>query len=112
QVVLSLRPDARPGLIAPVTLESERLLLRPFRMDDLASLLAIHSRPEVARWLYWEPRDEAAVRAALERKAEPSTLRADGDATSFAVVLKETSELIGDASFVLVSAEHRQGEIG
>ena len=93
-------------------LESERLLLRPFAANDLRSLFAIHSRPDVARWLYWEPRTEDEVRAALERKVASATLAADGDSLGFAVVLKATSAVIGDASLFLVSAEHRQGEIG
>src|SRR5205823_2812496 len=52
--------------------ETQRLLLRPFKPGDHEALLAIHSRPEVARYLYWEPRDEEQVRLALEAK-----LRAD-----------------------------------
>ena len=91
---------------------SERLLLRPFVAGDFEALLSIHSRDEVARWLYWEPRDEDEVRAALQRKIESTTLREDGDTLSFAVVLEATSEVIGDASIFLLSARHRQGEIG
>ena len=94
------------------SLESERLLLRPFREGDLQPLLAMHSRPEVARYLYWEPRDEHEVRQALARKLERSRLEADGDGIAFAAVLKSSSELIGDCSVFLVSVEHRQGEIG
>jgi RimJ/RimL family protein N-acetyltransferase len=95
-----------------LSLESERLLLRPFHPDDFEALLAMQSRPDVARWLYWEPRSAAEVRAALEKKIEGSSLRNDGDSLSFAVVLKATSEVIGDGSFFLLSAEHRQGGIG
>jgi RimJ/RimL family protein N-acetyltransferase len=88
------------------------LVLRPFTPEDFESLFAIQSRPEVARCLYWEPRDADEVRAALERKIEGSTLRKDGDSLSFAVVLKASSEVIGDGSLFLLSAKHRQGEIG
>jgi RimJ/RimL family protein N-acetyltransferase len=93
-------------------LESERLLLRPFVASDQEALFSIHSRPEVARWLYWEARDEAEVRAALEKKIAGTTLERDGDSLSLAVVLKATSEVVGDATLFLLSAEHRQGEIG
>jgi RimJ/RimL family protein N-acetyltransferase len=93
-------------------LESERLLLRPFTADDFDALFAIQSRSDVTRWLYWEPRSEDQVRASLEKRIASSTLTNDGDLLSFAVVLKSSSEVIGDGSLFLLSAEHRQGEIG
>jgi RimJ/RimL family protein N-acetyltransferase len=94
------------------TLESERLLLRPFAPDDFDALFAMHSHPEVTRWLPWGPRDRDEVRAVLEKKLHGSTLDEDGDALSFAVVLKPSKEVIGDGSLWLVSAEHRLGEVG
>jgi RimJ/RimL family protein N-acetyltransferase len=94
-----------PAVAHHFSLETERLLLRPFAPGDFESLLAIQSRPDVARWLYWEARDADAVRAALEEKLGDSGL-------SFATVLKSTGELIGDCSVFTVSDEHRQGEIG
>jgi RimJ/RimL family protein N-acetyltransferase len=93
-------------------LESERLILRPFNADDFDALFAIQSRSDVSRWLYWGPRNEDEVRATLERKMASSTLVNDDDSLSFAVVLKSSSEVIGDGSLFLLSAEHRQGEIG
>jgi RimJ/RimL family protein N-acetyltransferase len=93
-------------------LESERLLLRPFVEDDLDALFAIQSRAEVARWLYWEPRSREEVREWLAKRIAGFTFADDGDGLAFAVVLKESSEVIGDGVLILVSAEHRQGEIG
>jgi len=93
-------------------LETERLLLRPFTEDDLDALFAMQSHPEVTRWLPWGPRDRDEVRAALEKKLKSSPLREDGDAVSLAVVLKSSSEVIGDGSLWLVSAEDRLGEVG
>jgi RimJ/RimL family protein N-acetyltransferase len=75
-------------------------------------LFAIQSRADVARWLYHEARDADEVRAALERKIGETSLAGDGDSLSLAVELKATGEMIGDALLVLVSAEHRTGEIG
>src|SRR5207248_1747141 len=76
------------------------------------AVLAMQSRADVARWLYWEPRGEQEVRAVLEEKVARTSLREEGDALNFAVVLKETSEVIGDIVLFLVSARHRQAEIG
>ena len=93
-------------------LETDRLRLRQFTTDDFDALFAIQSRSDVARWLYWEPQSEDEVRASLEKKIGSTTLANDGDALSLAVVLKSSSELIGNGSVFLLSAEHRQGEIG
>ena len=46
-------------------LETERLLLRPFVGGDFDALFAMHSRADVARWTYWEPRSEEEVRKTL-----------------------------------------------
>lgn len=107
------RPRARMAMTGlarvPISypLESKRLRLRPFTAGDLDALLAIQSRPDVARWLYWEPRGEEEVRAALEKKMTETTLENDGDSLSLAIVLKESSDLICDALLLLMSAEHR-----
>jgi RimJ/RimL family protein N-acetyltransferase len=93
-------------------LETERLLLRPFVPDDFAALYAIQSRPDVVRWLYWGPRDEDEVRDVLEKKIARTDLVHDGDSLSFAVVLKESGEVIGESVLFLLSTRHRQGEIG
>jgi RimJ/RimL family protein N-acetyltransferase len=95
-----------------VELETERLLLRPFRPSDLPALFAIQSRPDVARHLYWEARSEEQVRGALEQKMAMLDLHEDGDALSFAVILRDSGELVGDCMLSLTSREHRQGEIG
>jgi RimJ/RimL family protein N-acetyltransferase len=100
------------GLEPALPLETERLLLRPFTAADLDALLAIESRADVARYLYWQPRSEGEVRELLEKKVSESAIRADGDALRLAVVLKPSSDLIGECMLRLLSSEHRQGEIG
>jgi RimJ/RimL family protein N-acetyltransferase len=94
------------------TLETDRLLLRPFTPDDFEALFAMQSNPEVTRWLPWGPRDRSEVRTALEKKLQASALREEGDGVSFAVVLKSSGEVIGDGSLWLVSTEHRLAEVG
>jgi RimJ/RimL family protein N-acetyltransferase len=92
--------------------ETERLLLRPFADGDFDALLALQSRADVARWLYWEARDAEAVRAALASKVQETGLASDGDRICLAVVLRDSSEVIGDCTLWQVSAAHRQAEIG
>ena len=93
-------------------LETERLLLRPFTAGDLDALLAIQSRDDVTRYLYWDPRTAAEVREVLDRKVRSTAIVAEGANLSLAAVLRESGELIGDCSLRWVSAEHRQAEIG
>lgn len=101
---LVLRPD--------YPLETARLTLRPFSRDDLDELFAIQSRPEVSRFLYWEPRDVEQVRQALQNKTRQSVLRDEGDGLALAVVWREIDTLVGEVSLTWLSREHRQGEIG
>jgi RimJ/RimL family protein N-acetyltransferase len=91
---------------------TDRLILRPYTLDDLDDLYEIQSRPEVTRYLYWGARDQEEVREALEKKIRDSVLGDEGDALTLAVVLPETGTVIGDVLLVWVSREHRQGEVG
>jgi RimJ/RimL family protein N-acetyltransferase len=70
---------------------------------------AIESRPEVARWLYWEPRTEAESREALERRIARAR-DAPETGVTFGVEVVATGELVGHVS--LTVEPHGQGEIG
>ena len=52
-------------LVLPLT--TERLLLRAFVSDDLDAVLAYTADPEVARFMFYEPRDAGSARAYLQR---------------------------------------------
>ena len=93
-------------------IETERLLLRPFEAGDLAGLHAILSREDVVRYLYPPPATEDEVRERLGRRIPRTRFAHSGDGLGFAAVRRDTGELIGDCSLTLVSAEHRQGEVG
>lgn len=93
-------------------IETARLALRPFTRDDLDDLYAYHSRPEVARYLFWHARDRAQARKALLRKMRQSELNGDGDALVLAVVWREVGRVVGEVNLQWLSREHRQGEIG
>lgn len=93
-------------------LTTERLLLRPFSHDDFEAVYAIDSRPDVMRYLYWEPRTRDESRASLDRRVKMTAIDDECDALRLAVLLKDSGQLIGDFSLRLRSREHRQGEIG
>ena len=99
-------------LQASYPIQTARLTLRPFCPDDLDDLYAIHSLPEVARYLYWEPRDMAEVRDVLDAKCRQSSLAQAGDRLSLAVLWREVGKVVGEVSLVWLSEEHRQGEVG
>lgn len=95
---------------API--ETERLRLRPFRRDDLDALTAIQSRPEVARFLYWDARNRAEVEPALAQLIAATAIEGEDDMIALAAERRQDGALLGYASLWLRSAEHRQAEIG
>jgi RimJ/RimL family protein N-acetyltransferase len=98
----------RPGQ----QIETARLTLRPFTPGDLDDLYAYQSRPEVARYLQWEARDREQVRQALAEQCRETSLDAEADWLTFAVVLREAGRVVGEVGLKLLSREHRGGETG
>jgi RimJ/RimL family protein N-acetyltransferase len=103
-----LAPMLRPTF----PLRTERLLLRPFREDDLEALYAMQSREDVTRYLYWGPRTPDEARHMLERLMRMTAIDDDSGALRLAALLPDSGVLIGDFSLQHVSREHKQGEIG
>jgi RimJ/RimL family protein N-acetyltransferase len=93
-------------------LRTARLILRPYSPDDLDDLFALQSRPDVTRFLLFEPRDREQVRLALEQKTRQSVLEDEGARLTLAVVLPESGRVIGEVMLEWLSRQHRQGEIG
>jgi RimJ/RimL family protein N-acetyltransferase len=93
-------------------IETARLLLRPYTEADLEDVLAIESRPDVARYLYWEPRSRAQVQMALLRRFPPPPMDSEGQVLELAMEHREAGVVIGQMLLFLRSLEHRQGELG
>ena len=91
------------------SLETERLLLRPFRRTDAETVQAILGNPLVTATLLDIPepfeRVDAEIWIGLEQAA-----RKRGERFSFAVVLKTNKLLIGCAD-IEVQAQHNRGDI-
>ena len=90
-------------------IETERLGLRAFAADDLEALFALHSDPDLVRWIPWGPRSREEVRAVLGRKMDCTTFEREGDGLGFAVCLRETGELIGDFTLQYESETYAVG---
>jgi RimJ/RimL family protein N-acetyltransferase len=93
-------------------IRTQRLLLRPYAVEDLEDLYDIQSRPEVTRFLYFGARDRDQVRDALKECIAAAALDDEGARLILAVVLPETGTVIGDVMLLWTSREHRQGEVG
>ena len=89
---------------------TERLVLRLFSMDDLDDVWAYMRLPEVGRHMLWSARDREQSRAALVQMTTETGLAKDGDYLTLAATVG--GAVIGHVELGLVSAEHRQGEIG
>jgi RimJ/RimL family protein N-acetyltransferase len=99
-------------LSLPAPIESGRLTLRPLTDDDFADLHAYHSRPDVARYLYWDACEPEQTREILDRNITRVTFDDDGDGLVLGIVWRAVGRLVGHVSLVLTSREHRQGDVG
>jgi len=91
---------------------TRQLELRLFRPDDFADSLAYHSRPDVVRYLYQEPRTEEDFRAVVAGRVKQRGFVQEGDRVNLAVVPTGVGRVIGEVMLLWTSDEHRQGEIG
>jgi ribosomal-protein-alanine N-acetyltransferase len=76
---------------APIVCETQRLVLREFTLDDLVPLVAMHSDPEVCRFIGGVRSPEQSRQNLVQWMA---AYRRDG-VSKWAVVLRETGELVG-----------------
>src|SRR5213078_4423876 len=75
-------------------LQTQRLFLRDFTIDDLADVHAYASLAQTVRFMEWGPNTEDQTRDFLQRKlaAQEVTPRAEYE---LAIVLEETGQIIG-----------------
>lgn len=99
-------PDA-----AFTRLETDRLIVRRFRPDDLDSFVAYRADPDVARFQSWEnfTRAEGVQFIAEMARQHPDT---PGEWFQFAVELKSTGKMIGDCALHAFAERRTEAEIG
>ena len=93
-------------------IQTRRLLLRPFRMDDLQDVLEYQSRPDVVRFLPWPVRDASMVEEALSKAIGQTTLNQRDDDLSLAVTDRDQGQLVGQVNAMYLSEKNQRGEIG
>jgi len=101
-VVTGLTPDYR--------IPTERLLLRPWRPDDLDTYHRLRGDPEVARFLYDRPLDRDGARAKLASLR--TTISEPGQWVNLAVEVADTGAVAGDVGLGWVSDVHRLADVG
>jgi [ribosomal protein S5]-alanine N-acetyltransferase len=91
-------------------LASERIRLRPFEATDFAAVHAYASDPEVTRFSAWGPNDAAATRAFLDLAIQRQVAQAAH--YNFAIVLRDSGELIGGCGIEVDSHQHHRASFG
>jgi RimJ/RimL family protein N-acetyltransferase len=97
--------------LSGLEVDTHRMRLRPYRLDDLDAFADLHGRDDVARYLPWVTRDAAASEAALHRHLG-MRLDQDGDGVTLAGIHRDSGRLVGEFVLFLRSIEHRGGEVG
>jgi RimJ/RimL family protein N-acetyltransferase len=108
----SVPPEPSAGIFAP--LKTERLTLRPWRVDDAGAALEVYGHPDVVRWLSPEldrVPDVAAMRLLLQQwVAEDARLAAP--AGRWAVQQNSDGRLVGGAVLLPLPPGGEDMEIG
>ncbi|HEX5596569.1 MAG TPA: GNAT family protein [Micromonosporaceae bacterium] len=93
-------------------IRTERLLLRPLTADDVDALLAYRSRPDVCRYVPFEPMTREVINERLATVWARHELTDEGQSLTLGVVEAKTDELVGDVVLFWHSRLHGGGELG
>jgi RimJ/RimL family protein N-acetyltransferase len=108
QPVAGQQTGLRPGY--PV--RTERLSLRPLSTDDVEALLVYRSRPDVCRYVPFEPMTRKVIHDRLASVWAATELTDEGQSLTLGIEVTETGRLIGDVVLFWHSRVHAGGEIG
>jgi RimJ/RimL family protein N-acetyltransferase len=92
-------------------LDTERLLLRDFRLEDEAGIYEYASDPEVVRFADWVPSGISTVRANLHRRLEDQEIW-PRDSIEVAVELRSDTYLIGIMRITILDRANRTADFG
>jgi RimJ/RimL family protein N-acetyltransferase len=102
-----------PSILSPdYPVTTERLLLRPLTPADADALLNYRSRPDVCRYLPFEPMTREVIRERMVTQWSRTELTDEGQALTLGVAARETGELVGDVILFWHSRLHAGGELG
>jgi RimJ/RimL family protein N-acetyltransferase len=104
--------DAPVQLALEGPVRTSRLLLRILRPGDADALHAYRSLPDIARYVPFEPMGPELIAERLHGFWARSRAGGEGEGIVVGFERIDTGELVGDLALMLVSDEHRGGEIG
>jgi len=103
-------PEERDPFAPSLRLIGDRVLLRALSADDAEAMFAFASDPEVTRYLPWEP---AVSVESVRPFLEDQVLRWQRhDSLGFAIVLRETGQMIGSTDLMELHRTRGQAELG
>lgn len=105
-------PHRLDGDLIRLPIVRGRITLRAFSLGDLVAFTDLHTRPDVARYLYWEPRTPEESRAALLRRIDEMAGDPALGGLSLAVTRTADDALLGEVVLRIVAPAHRGGELG
>jgi RimJ/RimL family protein N-acetyltransferase len=106
-------PEARLPFEFPSPLRTSRLVIRPMTADDVDDIHAYQSRPDVCRYVPFEPRTRDEVAEKVAQHSAAIALTKDGDYWQLAIERADSpGRVIGDVYFTIKSAANAAGEIG
>ena len=91
-------------------LETERLILRKIRLKDVSDMYAYSRDPETSRFLLWEPHPNR--RFTLSHILYLQKAYAAARFFDWALVLKETGQMIGTCGFTEIYEQEKRCEVG
>jgi RimJ/RimL family protein N-acetyltransferase len=98
-------------MMSSLPLQTDRLTLRDFVVDDWRAVHVYAADPEVVRYMEWGPNDEASTRAFIQRVV---AFQHDEPRRDFelAITLRAGGDLIGGCGFHISDAQNLVGWLG
>lgn len=95
-------------------IETERLILRKFEEKDAENIFNNYSSKDtVTKYLTWKPHSSLDdTKSFLNNFVLPAYLDEETDTYRWAIVLKETSEVVGCIDVVRIDKNHNRVELG
>ena len=106
-------PSVRLPYAFPGPLSTERLVLRPMTEDDVDDIHAYQARPDVCRYLPFEPRGRDEVAEKVAKYSTALVLNGTGDFWQLAIErADDPGHVIGDVYFTIKDVTSASCEIG